>query len=173
MAAISTLSAEAIGRDAGRLAELLRACVEDGASINFVLPFPIAEAEAFWTGKVLPEVRRGGLLVLAAEMGDRLAGSVQLDFDTPPNQPHRAGIRKLMVHPDFRRRGIARALMEAAHAHATRLGRTLLTLDTRTGDAAEPLYAALGYVTAGVIPGYALNPLDGRPEAASFLYRQS
>ena len=35
-------------------------------------------------------------------------------------------------------------------------------LDTVTGDAAERLYARLGWTRVGVIPGYALYP-DGRP----------
>jgi hypothetical protein len=39
--------------------------------------------------------------------------------------------------------------------------RTLLTLDTVTGGAAEPLYASLGFQRVGVIPDYALFP-DGR-----------
>lgn len=40
---------------------------------------------------------------------------------------------------------------------ASRAGKTLLTLDTRAGDAAENLYRALGWYEAGRIPGYALN----------------
>ncbi|MDJ0930204.1 MAG: GNAT family N-acetyltransferase [Breoghania sp.] len=72
-----------------------------------------------------------------------MAGTVNIDFDTPPNQAHRAEIFKLLVHPDFRRRGIARVLMEQAEDRAHEAGRTLLTLDTRTGDAAEPLYTSM------------------------------
>jgi ribosomal protein S18 acetylase RimI-like enzyme len=74
--------------------------------------------------------------------------------------------RTLLVHPDFRRRGLARALMAELEAHARMLGRSLLTLDTRTGDRAEPLYASLGYETVGVIPRFCRDPfaadkLDG------------
>ena len=45
---------------------------------------------------------------------------------------------------------------------ATRMGRSLITLDTRTGDTAEPLYASLGYKIAGVIPGYCRDPFEER-----------
>ncbi len=45
--------------------------------------------------------------------------------------------------------------------HASRLaGKTLLTLDTVTGDRAEKLYLSLGWTPVGVIPRYALYP-DG------------
>ncbi len=146
----------------GRMSEfsaLLHACVHDGASISFVMPFSPEEAEAFWRKKVLPGVAAGSSLLLAAEADGRIAGSVQLDHDTPPNQPHRAEVRKLLVHPDFRRRGLARGLMAELEARARILGRSLLTLDTRTGDRAEPLYASLGYETVGVIPRFCRDPL--------------
>ena len=91
----------------------------------------------------------------------------------PPNQPHRAEVRKLLVHPDFRRQGIARHLMREAEAHAVRIGRSLLTLDTRTGDSAEPLYTSLGYVTVGQIPHFSRDPQDaGKLDATTIMYKR-
>lgn len=154
------------------LGELLHACVQDGASVSFVLPFDAEAARAFWRDKVLPPLEGGGLVLLAAMQDGRVAGSVQLDCDTPPNQPHRAEIRKLLVHPDFRRRGIARALMRAAEAAAVQAGRSLITLDTRSGDNAEPLYASLGYRTVGMIPGFARDARDpARLDATTIMYK--
>ncbi|WP_258000907.1 hypothetical protein [Janthinobacterium sp. ROICE36] len=40
------------------LGALLQACVHDGASIGFVLPFDVAASQAFWTDNVLPAVTR-------------------------------------------------------------------------------------------------------------------
>jgi ribosomal protein S18 acetylase RimI-like enzyme len=168
---ISTLSPDEAQAHLAELAGLLHACVHDGASISFVLPFGMDEARAFWTTSVLPQVRAGTRVLLVARVDGVLAGSVQLDHDTPPNQPHRAEVRKLIVHPDFRRRGIARALMAELEAIASRRGRSLITLDTRTGDAAEPLYASLGYATAGVIPGYARDPAGSRLDATTVMYK--
>lgn len=153
-------------------AELLHACVHAGASINFVMPFPMEEARAFWLSKVMPPLRSGGLVLLGARMDGRIVGSVQLDHDTPPNQPHRAELRKMIVHPDFRRRGIARALIAEIEQRAVGLGRTLITLDTRTGDFAEPLYRSAGFDVAGVIPGYARDVAADRLDAATFMYKQ-
>jgi ribosomal protein S18 acetylase RimI-like enzyme len=169
---ITSLSADDFVRHLPELAALLRACVHDGASVGFVMPHGVDESEAFWSNKVLPSLRTGGLTLLVARRGDTIAGTVQLDYDTMPNQRHRAEVRKLLVHPAARRQGIARALMTEIERHAQRLQRSLLTLDTRTGDHAEPLYVALGYQTAGVIPGYAQGPLDDkRFDATTIMYK--
>ena len=153
------------------LAEVLHAVVLDGASVGFVLPFSLDDALAFWRDRVLPAQRAGARRIWIARAGGRIAGTVQLLLDTPPNQRHRAEIAKLLVHPEARRLGIGRALMQAAESAARAEGRTLLTLDTRTGDRAEPLYRSLGYETAGVIPGYARGPHTADLEATTIMYK--
>lgn len=170
---VSIVSAAELEERTGEFAALLHACVHAGASVNFVLPFPPEEAAAFWRVTVLPAVRKGTRIVWTAEMAGRVVGSVQLDHDTPPNQPHRAEVTKLLVHPDFRRRGIARALMGALEHHAAIQGRKLITLDTRTGDSAEPLYVSLGFTSVGVIPAYSRDPFDaGRFDATTIMYKR-
>lgn len=169
---LAILSADDIVALAGELGALLHACVCAGASVNFVLPYSPQDGQAFWTGKVLPAVRAGGRAVLVARTGARIAGTVQLAYDTPPNQPHRAEVSKLLVHPDARRRGIARLLMAELERLAQNLGRSLLTLDTRTGDSAEPLYTSLGYHTVGVIPGYCRDPFgQDRLDSTTIMYK--
>ena len=150
----------AVELDLDMLAAVLRDCVLAGASVSFVLPFPIEKARAFWSEQVLPAVQAGRRCVLIARAADLIVGTVQLDFDTPPNQPHRAEVKKLLVHPEARRRGIARVLMAAAEEEARAAHRNLLTLDTAVNSAADPLYRSLGYAETGVIPGYAYN-FDG------------
>jgi hypothetical protein len=168
---ISTFSADDIASHVRELGALLHACVTAGASIGFVLPFTAGDSEAFWSNKVLPAVQGGGRVLWVARNGGRIVGSVQLGYDTPPNQPHRAEVSKLLVHPDCRRQGIARALMAELERAAGRLGRSLLTLDTRTGDMAEPLYASLGYRTAGMIPGYCRDPFADRLDSTTIMYK--
>ncbi len=168
---IEELGAEGVEAHVPALAAVLHACVQDGASVGFVLPFPVEEAEAWWRGSVAPAVRAGARLVLVAWEAGEVVGTVQLDWDTPPNQPHRAEVRKLLVHPGWRRRGVARALMAAVEARARALGRVVLTLDTRTGDAAEPLYESLGYRVAGVIPRWCVDVRRERFDATTVMYR--
>lgn len=169
--AIAELSAADLAARLPEFGALLQACVEDGASIGFVLPFAMEAAQAYWRDKVLPGLRGGGLVLLAAEQGGRIVGTVQLDHDTFPNQRHRAELRKLLVHPDCRRRGIARRLVAEIERRATKLGRSLITLDTRTGDTAEPLYASLGYQVAGIIPDYCRDARSDRLDPTTVMYK--
>ncbi|MBI1245978.1 MAG: GNAT family N-acetyltransferase [Alphaproteobacteria bacterium] len=171
-AEIRTVAAEEIERDIDAFGELMHACVHGGGSVGYVLPYSLEDAADFWRKNVIGPVRGGGRTVLGAFVSGHLAGSVQLDIDTPPNQPHRAEARKLLVHPDFRRRGIARALMEELERHARMHGRWLVTLDTRTGDAAEPLYLSMGYLIAGKIPDWCRDNFTERYDPTTILYKK-
>ncbi|MGX7707615.1 N-acetyltransferase family protein [Methylobacterium sp. Gmos1] len=170
MTQIDHLSPAAAEAALPELAALLHACVLDGASIGFVLPFTLPEAEAFWRDG-LPVLESGARRLLVARQGGRILGSAQVGLATPPNGRHRAEITKVLVHPDARRRGLGRALMLAAEAVARAEGRTLLILDTRSDDAGEALYRALGYEVTGVVPGYACSP-HGVPEACTFMHKR-
>ena len=143
-------------------AEVLIDCVAGGASVSYMLPFSCEEARAVFESRSRWRSSRAGALLLAAFAGGELVGTVQVALALPPNSPHRAEIAQLLVHRSARRRGIARLLMERAEAEARAEGKTLLVLDTVTGDDAERLYERLGWTRVGVIPGYALYP-DGRP----------
>jgi GNAT superfamily N-acetyltransferase len=143
------------------LADVLADCVAGGASVSYMAPFSSEQARAAFEA-VAAEVEQRRRLLLGAFADGRLVGTVQLILALPPNQPHRAEIAKLLVHRSARKRGIAQLLMERAESEARAEGKTLLVLDTVTGDDAERLYARLGWTRVGVIPGYALYP-DGRP----------
>jgi ribosomal protein S18 acetylase RimI-like enzyme len=151
------------------LARLLEDAVESGASVGFVHPMAQGEALAYWKS-VIPEIRGGSKIVIAARRGGVLAGCVQLSLEQRANGRHRAEIAKLMVLRSARRQGIGRALMLAAEVEARRLGRTTLVLDTREGDPSEALYRSLGWQVAGVIPKYARSS-DGNLDATVFYYR--
>ena len=153
---VEVLDAAAANSAERRLAEILVACVDAGGSVSFLPPLAPDIAGAFYR-RVAADVAAGRKLLLAGWLDGVLSGTVMLDLATPPNQPHRAEVQKLLVHPDARRRGLARALMERAELEAARTGRSLLTLDTRADDFAEGLYRGLGWTEAGRIPGYALN----------------
>ncbi|NUR76277.1 MAG: GNAT family N-acetyltransferase [Thermoleophilia bacterium] len=143
------------------LADVLADCVAGGASVSFMAPFSHEQARAFFDA-MAAEVEQGRRLVLGAFDDGRLVGTVQVILAVPPNQPHRGEIAKLLVHRSARKRGIAQLLMEHAESEAKAHGKTLLVLDTVTGDDSERLYARLGWTRVGVIPRYALYP-DGRP----------
>jgi GNAT superfamily N-acetyltransferase len=142
------------------LAGLLIDCVEGGASVSFMHPLSRERAVTFWR-RVAHGVAAGERALLVAEDGQGLCGTVQLVFDLPENQPHRADLAKILVHRRARRQGLGAALMRAAEATARDCGKTLLVLDAVTGGDAARLYERLGWTRVGDIPGYALMPRGG------------
>lgn len=154
---IVVLDAAGVTAAVDELGRVLADCVAGGASVSFMHPFGQAAAVDYFL-RVAGEVGRGETILLAARHRAAIVGTVQLGIALPPNQRHRADVKKLLVHREARRRGVAAALMSAIEHAAGRHGRTLLVLDTVQGSDAERLYRRGGWVRAGVIPGYALLP---------------
>jgi len=141
-----------------QLADVLVDCVEGGASVSFMAPFSQAQALAFFR-KVAGSVASVDTVLLAARLDGKIVGTVQLGLDTPPNQPHRADIKKMLVHRSARGNGIGAALMAEVEAEARRHGRwcwTPFRTKTATGFISVP---------AGPRPGWCRTtrcfPTDG------------
>jgi ribosomal protein S18 acetylase RimI-like enzyme len=124
-----------------------------------MLPMTRDKAMRFWHG-VAESAARGERVLLVAEEGGRIAGTVQVVLAQPENQPHRADVSKMLVHRAARCRGLGEALMGAAEAAARECGKTVLVLDTASADA-ERLYGRCGWQRVGIIPNYALLPQGG------------
>jgi ribosomal protein S18 acetylase RimI-like enzyme len=170
MIEIQQLNADAVQSVIPELAVMLQASVSQGASIGFIMPFSLEQAQAFWH-RLLPAIERGERVLLVARDAGRVVGTVQLLLDMPDNGRHRAEVVKLMVHPDARRQGIARNLMLQVERKAIELQRHLLVLDTLTGDTAEGMYHRLGFQLAGSIPQYARASQSGALDATSYMYK--
>lgn len=168
-AAISLLSYSEYTSALDDLADVLWDCVDGGAAVNFVHPFTLADAKHFFRG-LEKEVANGELLVLVARSEGRIVGMVHLAPAWQPNQPHRADVKKLLVHRNKRGQGLATALMERIEVEARARGRTLLTLDTGEGSDAYRIYRRLGWNELGMIPNYGLWP-DGTPHGAVFFWK--
>jgi GNAT superfamily N-acetyltransferase len=159
-AEISVLEAPFADAALSELAAVLVDCVEGGASVSFMAPFSQDDGLKFFR-KVAASVAAGDTVLLAAKFDGCIVGTVQLGLDTPPNQPHRADLKKMLVHRAARGRGIGATLMAAAEIEAKRHGRWLLVLDTVPGENGYRLYKRAGWTESGIIPDYALFP-DGR-----------
>ncbi|MEX0278351.1 MAG: N-acetyltransferase family protein [Ruegeria sp.] len=168
---ITRLSTSTFDSAVEDLTGILHGCVHTGASIGFILPFSQADARRYWVTSIRPGLETGALDLFAAYSGGRICGTVQLIPAQMPNQPHRADVAKLLVHPDARRKGLGRALMDALQARATELNRTTLVLDTRSTDPSRILYQNLGFEIAGEIPNYCRNPFDDRLEPTTYMYK--
>jgi acetyltransferase len=138
------------------LVALLTDSVHGGASVGFLAPLPPATAERYWAD-VFASLGPGHSLFVA-EDGERVVGSVQIDFCQKDNGRHRAEVQKLAVLSSCRGQGIASQLMRTLEEHAKQRGCTLLVLDTHAGSHAETVYRHHGWQCAGEIPDYAGLP---------------
>lgn len=155
------------------LSELCRVLIDsvrDGAAVSFMANMTKSDAEQFWRQEVGPRLVIGHCHLFGAFVDDVLVGTVQLVTGMPPNQPHRAEISKMIVHPEVRRRGLGKALMTAALDLARDKGKKLVTLDTRTGDVSEGLYRSVGFMEAGKIPDYAFDPDGQARHSTTYMY---
>jgi GNAT superfamily N-acetyltransferase len=167
---ISVLNAPMTDAALEQLAAVLVDCVAGGASVNFMAPFSQEQALAFFR-KVADAVALGDTVLLAAKLDGKIIGTVQLGLDTPPNQPHRADIKKMLVHRTARGGGIGAALMARVEEEAKRHGRWLLVLDTVPGENGYRLYRRAGWTESGIIPDYAMFP-DGRLCDTAFFWKR-
>jgi ribosomal protein S18 acetylase RimI-like enzyme len=82
-----------------------------------------------------------GAVVLVAEESGRLIGSVIGGFDG-----WRGSLYRLVVHPDFRRRGIARTLVEAAQKRLVQIGaRRITAMVEKDNSPALAFWKAVGF----------------------------
>ncbi|HWC71616.1 MAG TPA: GNAT family N-acetyltransferase [Actinomycetota bacterium] len=99
------------------------------------------------------EGRADRTTILVALVDGRIVGSATLELwdrveqhDDAALHPEEAHVRMLGVHPDSRRRGVARALMQACFDRARAEGKTFVTLHTTEGmREARRMYEALGF----------------------------
>jgi ribosomal protein S18 acetylase RimI-like enzyme len=111
--------------------------------------------------------------VLVAVGGNRVLGSATLELTerieatgTKPVAPDEVHLRMLGVHPDQRRRGIGRLLVNASIDVARANGRRRLTLETTDRmHAAQALYQSMGFRWLGVrevAPGLSFQDYEMR-----------
>jgi ribosomal protein S18 acetylase RimI-like enzyme len=93
--------------------------------------------------------------VLVAVLDDEIAGYVKLGRATPvAASDHVVMVSGIAVSPAFQRRGVGRALIDAAAAEARRRGARRLTLRVLApNEAARRLYESAGFVVEGVQRG--------------------
>ena len=149
------------------LASLLVDAVENGASVNWVVPPSQAEAVGWWRAAA---AETGTELLVHRDQAGRIVGCVRLMPARQPNGHHRAEVGKLLVHSEARGQGIATKLMAELEAHARSRGLTLLHLDTETGSYAQGFYQRRGWIEFGILPNHTVSPA-GELSATTFFYK--
>jgi GNAT superfamily N-acetyltransferase len=106
----------------------------------------LAQVEAISREQLGPALRDGGYYSVLAEVEDNgvVGGAAVLLLPWPGHQPRRAWIQNVYVLPEFRRRGIARKMMETLLAWCRAEG--LDSVSLHASDEGLPLYVQLGFV---------------------------
>jgi [ribosomal protein S18]-alanine N-acetyltransferase len=121
------------------------------ADIESVIAIERASFQFPWSTRFfLDELQVDCARSILAEMEGRIVGYVLFWF-----LAEEVDIHNIAVHPDFRRQGIGRLLLEEVVAAARREERLRVTLDVRFSNAsAQNLYRSFGFVTRGLRKGY-------------------
>ncbi len=153
-----------------RLSEILVDAVAHGAGVSFMHPLSRNDAHNYWRIQIGDVALYQTFIFVCLDRSSTITGTVMLQKSWAPNQPHRADVAKLLVHSDYRRQGVASALMLALEKYAVDIGLKLITFDAVAGGGAEGFYRTMGYVPVGVIPGYAYSG-DGKLDDTMFFYK--
>jgi [ribosomal protein S18]-alanine N-acetyltransferase len=121
------------------------------ADIESVIAIERASFQFPWSTRFfLDELQVDCARSILAEVEGRIVGYVLFWFLV-----EEVDIHNIAVHPDFRRQGIGRLLLEEVVAAARRQERLRVTLDVRFSNAsAQNLYRSFGFVTRGLRKGY-------------------
>ena len=116
---------------------------------------------AWWQARIADESGAPGLVV-GAFSAERLVGAAGLTYEHRERTSHKATLVGMYVHPDFRGRGAARALVRATltQARATPGVEVVQLTVTATNAPAVRLYEACGFRSFGTEP-FAVRLGDG------------
>lgn len=133
---------------------VLAAVVELGGAVGWT-HVPSPEETSGWLDAEFAHVSagRGGFAV--ARLDDRVEAVGVWSRYANPMLAQNAEIRKVMVHPDARGRGLGRIVTQALEDHAAMHGVEVVLLDARGNNhAAHAMYESLGWTEYGRIPEF-------------------
>ncbi|KAJ3888003.1 acyl-CoA N-acyltransferase [Lentinula edodes] len=184
-------SSEAYRSIIPQLAVLLKSCVDTNITMNFLQPFSIQDASAFWLSAEEKVVQMKQFVLVAQESQEAqeknaddhdfrhekheppvILGCVILYLAQTPNAKHRGEVGKLIIGSEHRKRGIGKMLLDRMEDEARKHSLKILVLDTQTGSGAELFYERVGYSKVGVLPDVTLAPNGGQYTSCTFFCKR-
>lgn len=133
---------------------VIAAVVARGGAVGWLHVPDEAETAAFLDEQLALAARGDGAVCVVRDGGPVEAFGVWNRYGAAVVRQN-AEIRKVMVHPDARGRGLGREVVVALTEHATRAGVEVLVLDARGNNhGAHALYESLGWQRCGAIPDF-------------------
>jgi GNAT superfamily N-acetyltransferase len=131
---------------------MLEACELAADAFTSTVEERAAEPETYWVKRIADPKGMGA--AFGAFEGQRLVGTVALEYSAKPKTRHKALVIGMYVTPQARRSGTGRALLEAAELHAkSKHGIVSLTLTVTEGnESAITLYRTAGFEIFGTEP---------------------
>ncbi len=139
--------------DASRYRELmLHAYVAAADAFTSTADERAAEPASWWVARIAHPQGLGQ--AFGAIVGDRLVGTVAIEFNAKPKTRHRAQLIGMFVEQSARRGGTGRALVRAALAEVARRPeiRVVFLSVTEGNEAAVALYQGFGFRPFGIEP---------------------
>jgi ribosomal protein S18 acetylase RimI-like enzyme len=145
--------------DAPRYRELMLEAYETAAdAFTSTAEERVLEPMSWWAERIAPA--SGLQVAFCAEEGSQMLGTVALEYSASAKVRHSAGLIAMVVREHARGRGIGRALVDVALAHAAqRPGVEVVRLTVTEGNhAALRLYREAGFTAWGTQPMAILTP---------------
>jgi ribosomal protein S18 acetylase RimI-like enzyme len=109
------------------IARLHATCIlQDNLLATFLPPLSHDKILASWKAWSEQVVAGNRVIVLQLSDSGELAGVVSLGFPDTETGKHRSEVGRLIVSPDFRKRGLARRMMEVLEVVARERGRWMM-----------------------------------------------
>jgi GNAT superfamily N-acetyltransferase len=158
------------------LRELLQHCINDEpdiSSLGFLAPLTDQTAVNYWL-ELMSTVKGPSattkLLIATPPGSDKVVATVQLARMPKETHTFKGEIRKLMVHPDYRRHGLGKWMMDEVEKVAREeYALEMLVLDTSKETPARDFYLRLGWTEWGICPKYAKSSSGKKHDCCFFV----
>ncbi|PNP38862.1 hypothetical protein TGAMA5MH_09086 [Trichoderma gamsii] len=158
------------------LRDLLQHCINDEpdtSSLGFLAPLTDHTADSYWlelTSTVTGPDATTTLLIATPPSSDKVVATVQLARMPKETHTFKGEIRKLMVHPDYRRHGLGKWMMDEVERVAREeFALEMLLLDTSKETPAREFYLKTGWTEWGICPNYAKSSSGVKHDCCFFV----